>query len=165
MGKRDHKRPEAVGTVGDGAAEAGPSAAVAAAGAASRVLRRDRELYALISIKTVSEANKRSHWAARAKRVKAQREAAFLYVLSARRRSELGDLKPPKSAVVTLTRVAPRTLDGDNVQSALKAIRDGVADALGVNDGDPHVTWKYAQRRGMMPNEYAVAINICLGDQ
>jgi hypothetical protein len=47
-----------------------------------------------------------------------------------------------------LVRVAPRSLDShDNLRSAMKGAVDGVADALGVDDRDPRVTWSYAQER------------------
>jgi len=49
---------------------------------------------------------------------------------------------------VTLRRVAPRKLDGDGLQAALKSVRDGIADALGVNDGSSAVTWRYEWRKG-----------------
>lgn len=49
--------------------------------------------------------------------------------------------------VVRLTRLSPGTLDDDNLRGALKAVRDGVADRLGVDDRDPRVTWEYAQER------------------
>lgn len=52
------------------------------------------------------------------------------------------------AVVVTLTRIAPGTLDDDNLRPAMKAVRDGVADALGVDDRDPAVHWQYAQHRG-----------------
>jgi hypothetical protein len=104
-----------------------------------------------IPMRTKSEANSRDHWAAKARRVRMQRRSAFLRVLAAR----------PKRGIpstVCLTRIAPsRGLDGDNLQSALKAVRDGVADALGINDGSPDLTWNYSQRRG---ETYAVEITI-----
>jgi hypothetical protein len=53
--------------------------------------------------------------------------------------------------VIRLTRVtAPRgkILDDDNLRGCLKAVRDGVADWLGINDNDPRVSWHYAQRNG-----------------
>ncbi|HXB28079.1 MAG TPA: hypothetical protein VNV25_25340 [Gemmatimonadaceae bacterium] len=58
---------------------------------------------------------------------------------------------------VTLTRVAPRQLDDDNNQGACKNVRDGIADALGVDDRTPLVIWVYEQRRGK-PREYGVEI-------
>lgn len=61
---------------------------------------------------------------------------------------------------VTLVRVAPSNgLDGDNLQGALKACRDGVADWLGVDDRDPAVTWQYRQRRSKA-GEWVVEVHI-----
>jgi hypothetical protein len=90
-----------------------------------------------LPVETVSEANRRDHWAVRAKRAKAHRTAAYLAV-------------PAHSlpAVVTLTRVGPRRLDDDNLRGALKAVRDGVADRLGVDDADARVRWEYRQTAG-----------------
>lgn len=102
-------------------------------------------------LKTVSESNRREHWAPRAKRVKAHRLAAFAHVTRS--------LLCPLPIVVTLTRVAPRELDDDNLRGCLKATRDGVADAFGVTDRDPRVTWVYGQRRGP-PRAYAVEIDV-----
>jgi hypothetical protein len=61
--------------------------------------------------------------------------------------------------VVTLIRVAPRKLDDDNLQSGFKALRDGIADRLGVKDNDPRVKWKYDQVRGRA-KEYAARVRI-----
>lgn len=90
-----------------------------------------------IPIVTVSEANRRDHWRVKAKRVKAHRTAARL-------------LCPvyPLPCIVTLTRVAPRALDDDNLRAALKSCRDGVADRLGIDDRDPRVEWRYGQAKG-----------------
>jgi hypothetical protein len=55
-------------------------------------------------------------------------------------------------ALVRLTRVhasRSRGLDDDNLRSALKAVRDGVADALGVDDRDPRLSFHYHQRPGL----------------
>ena len=60
---------------------------------------------------------------------------------------------------VVLTRIAPRRLDGDNLQSGFKAVRDGVADWLGVDDGSSLVDWQYFQRSGKA-GEYAVEIEV-----
>lgn len=48
-------------------------------------------------------------------------------------------------------------MDGDNLQAACKGLRDGIADRLGVDDGDPRVTWHYAQE---VPADYGVTISI-----
>jgi hypothetical protein len=55
--------------------------------------------------------------------------------------------------------VAPRALDGDNLQSAFKAVRDGVADWLGVDDGHKNLDWQYYQRKDG-PKVYAVEIEV-----
>ena len=49
---------------------------------------------------------------------------------------------------ITLTRVAPRKLDSDNLERSMEAIRDGIADAFGVDDGDDRIEWRYDQRTG-----------------
>lgn len=108
----------------------------------------------LLHVRTWSEANQRGHWGKRARRAKKQRETARLLVRAAR-------VVIPKSGslVITLTRIAPRSLDTDNLASALKAVRDGVADALGVDDGCARIEWRYAQARSK-PGEYAVRVEI-----
>jgi len=49
-----------------------------------------------------------------------------------------------------------RRMDSDGVASALKAVRDGIADALGIDDGNSRITWIYGQERG----EYSVRVEI-----
>jgi len=103
----------------------------------------------LIPLRLPSAANLREHWRVRHKRVQAQRQIVALYI---------GGKRPPAlPVVVTLTRIAPRALDSDNLQGAWKAGRDEVAKWLGVPDNDPRVTWEYGQRRGGV-GEYAVTI-------
>lgn len=89
-----------------------------------------------LPLETVSEMNRRDHWSVRHRRLKAHRDAAWLLCLPHR-----------LPCVVTLTRVGGRSLDTDNLTSALKGVRDGVADRLGVDDADPRVEWRYAQAR------------------
>lgn len=60
-------------------------------------------------------------------------------------------------ATVTLTRLGPRRMDEDNAIAGLKAVRDAVARWLGVDDGDPVVSWKYAQAHS---KDYRVKISI-----
>ena len=100
-----------------------------------------------IPIKTVSELNRREHWASRARRVKAQRAATMLALRCCRvqpREEYLGAM----TIRVLLVRVGPRRLDGDNLQGALKAVRDAVAEWIGIDDGDPIYEWIYAQETG-----------------
>jgi len=51
--------------------------------------------------------------------------------------------------VVTITRLAPSSgLDSDGLAAAMKSVRDGIADGLGLaNDRDPRVRWVLDQRR------------------
>lgn len=97
-----------------------------------------------------NEANLRERWGA-VKRAKAHRTAARLVVQAATRAMAPAALFVPSGLVVLLTRVYSgrgRPMDDDGVARALKAVRDGVADALGVNDGSDCVTWVVAQERG-----------------
>lgn len=92
------------------------------------------------------------HWATKAKLRKGQRETAYMVAVT------LGPVRlirglskgVPWKAIVTITRVAPsRGLDPhDGLGASLKGVVDGVADALGVDDRDPRVTWRFEQRRG-----------------
>lgn len=52
----------------------------------------------------------------------------------------------PLPAVVTMTRLGGKRLDDDNLRRALKAVRDVVAEWLGVDDADPKVCWRCRQR-------------------
>ena len=97
---------------------------------------------ATINIKAVSVANVRMHWAVKAKLAKAHRGSARAAMQSAAPTAP----KPPLTVI--LTRLGPRTLDSDNLCSSLKAVRDGVADWLGVDDGSETLDWQYRQRKG-----------------
>jgi len=118
-----------------------------------------------IPLRTVSEANRHEHWRARQRRAKEQRTAVVL-VLAAEWFRKLGHrpywtLKfgyfAGSDLIVQLTRLTARELDDDNLQGALKHVRDGVADTLGIDDRNPRVTWEYAQERA---KGYAVRIEI-----
>lgn len=94
------------------------------------------------------------HWAKRAALARMHRSYAALAMRQVAGVSQLTD-----PIVVTLTRVAPRDLDDDNLIGGLKACRDGVADWLGIADNDPRVTWLYDQRKGE-PKRYAVEVEV-----
>lgn len=54
---------------------------------------------------------------------------------------------------VTLTRVGAKRMDSDGLASSLKVVRDGIADWLGVDDGDvERVRWRYRQLGGFIPS-------------
>jgi hypothetical protein len=106
-----------------------------------------------VPLKLPSMANLRLHWAAKAKLVKTQRNAAA-FALRGNGRQWLTHWKGMRDNErlclhVTLTRVGPRELDDDNLASAFKAVRDEVADFVGLDDGSKRFTWAYAQQRGL----------------
>lgn len=93
-----------------------------------------------VNVKTVSEANAHEHWRKRQKRAKEQRLMAKF--------GGMATMYLPNAnwfpCVVLLTRIGVRRLDSDNAVGACKHVRDGVADWLGIDDGDESkVTWQY----------------------
>lgn len=103
-------------------------------------------------IKTIGELNDRSHWAARHRRRKFQRDQLGWMLRQ--------HFKPKLPCTVVCTRIAPRKLDKeDNLPSAFKAIRDAVAEWLGVDDGGDQVEWMYDQTKGA-PKFYGIRIEI-----
>jgi len=105
-----------------------------------------------IPVRTVSTANVREHWRRRADRARHHRSTAILTF-------RIAKAEPVLPCTVLLTRVAPRALDDDNLRGALKSVRDGVADWLGIDDRDPRVKWDYGQRKG--PTKfYAVDVEV-----
>jgi hypothetical protein len=103
-----------------------------------------------VPIRTVTGLNAREHWRARARRVEKERLAVARYwqtiAWSWRRELELL-VKAGDYFVVTLTRIGPRKCDSDNLQGALKAVRDQVAEELGLDDGDERLEWRYEQEQ------------------
>ena len=106
-----------------------------------------------IPLRTGRGLNDRMHFMARARKVKAERLAVGLV---------LNTHKAPAGPVtVNLGRVSPsaKGLDKDNLQGALKAVRDQVAAWLGRDDADDSITWNYGQRPGKT-KEWAVEIEV-----
>lgn len=89
------------------------------------------------STQTPNFTNVREHWSKRAKRAKKHRGDAKWLCKEAN--------PPPLPVAITLTRLGVRKLDDDNLRPALKSIRDGIADAYGVEDNDPRIVWHYGQ--------------------
>jgi hypothetical protein len=101
----------------------------------------------VVFCETRSELNTRGHWSVRHRRFAKQSNATRLMLLST-------GVKPSTIAlpvVVELVRVGKRLLDDDNLPGALKAIRDDVADWLGITDGptDARASWVYSQEVGV----------------
>ncbi len=107
-----------------------------------------------LPLKLPSAGTLREHWRVRAARVKAQR--AWVTVAMTQRSKGataslnfvVASLMGGESMVCTLTRISPRKLDSDNLQFAFKAVRDQVAEELGIDDGSDAVLWQYAQESG-----------------
>lgn len=108
-----------------------------------------------VPLRTGRGLNDREHHMTKARRVKAERYAVGLFMnLRA---------KPKLPVTVLLTRQGPtkRPLDDDNLQGALKAVRDEVARWIGVDDASPQVKWTYAQQRTKL---WGVQIEVNQGD-
>jgi len=113
----------------------------------------------IIPVRTWSEANCRPHWAAKAKRVKSQRQTAAIHLQAAGVKAFANEWRRSFPLVVTLTRLASRQLDDDNLRGALKAVRDEVARQLNVDDGEALVRWEYGQKKAKR-GVYAVWVDI-----
>lgn len=103
-------------------------------------------------LKVVSEANLREHWAAVSKRKNYQRGWAKNITASFIR-----DVVLPERMTVTLTRYGKRRMDDDNLANGFKAVRDGIADALGIDDGSNRIAWRYRQE---VAKQYDVQVEI-----
>lgn len=115
--------------------------------------QRRSELSIHLSVRTVSLSNMREHWAKRHRRESAHR----LMARAAVRAAHPPEIAPRAHLTIRLTRLGRRKLDDDNLRGALKSIRDGVADALGMDDGHTALRWSYSQERS---SEYGVRIEI-----
>jgi hypothetical protein len=105
----------------------------------------EKEFYNL-PLTIESEGNKNDHWTKKRKRKKIQKASIKILICNTK-------IKPP--CTVTLTRIAPRTLDEhDNLRTALKWAVDIVADILipglrpGRADGSKDIKWEFKQEYG-----------------
>lgn len=111
-----------------------------------------------LPVKTVNEKNSSEHWRYRQKRAKAHRASATWGLHCALRDGVIWRLQPPW--VVTCTRLSSGVLDAhDGLPAALQHVVDGIADALGIPDNDPRVTWRYAQEK-CKRGRYAVRVTV-----
>lgn len=114
-----------------------------------------------VPVRLVSLLNAREHWGAKSRRAKVQRETARMCAMAETLfgpvAAALADGSP---LVVTITRIAPRQLDrDDNLNASAKHVRDGIADALGIDDRDPRVKWRYEQAK-RAPGMYSCVVRI-----
>lgn len=99
-----------------------------------------------------SRSNTPGSWRKHADRYAAQRAAGRLAVHGfARDGFRLLDERQ-WGVAVRIVREAPRPLDDDNLAAACKSFRDGIADALGVDDRDPRVVWVVDQAKSKVPS-------------
>jgi hypothetical protein len=116
-----------------------------------------------LPIRAVSESNVRQHWAAKAGRAKSQRLTTWTMLSHAFGVTAPAWCKLPLT--ITLTRIAPRELDDDNLRGSLKAPRDEITQWLGLkSDRVPGLRWEYAQR-SLAPKFYAVEVTITRVDE
>lgn len=110
-----------------------------------------------LPIRLVSEANNTDHW-----RVKHNRNKKIKLMLKKYWPKDLHVKFPCK---ITLTRVAPRQLDDDNLVFCFKFVRDEISDYLipgmarGRADGGTRLEYLYKQRKGE-PKEYGLIIRL-----
>lgn len=90
-----------------------------------------------LALPSVANLHRHKHWGGRAALVSKQREAVAWAL-----KKEFATRYPSVPCRVVLVRSAPRLLDAeDNLGMALKAVKDQVADMLGVTDRDQRVRW------------------------
>jgi hypothetical protein len=113
----------------------------------------------LEGLRLQSESNLRGHWRKHHARHKAQRADTYWWL------RHWVPVPPVLPLTITITRIAPRPLDGhDNLSVAAKSCVDGIADWLDNAPGRGQdrrdgLVWRYAQRRGGV-RQYAVEITI-----
>jgi hypothetical protein len=104
-----------------------------------------------LPLRILSEANGRESWRRKAERTRLHRSTARAVLQRFARPVHGGQI------YIDLVRIAPRKLDDDNLVSGFKAVRDGVADWLGIDDGSPRLAWRYKQRKGQA-GQYAAQV-------
>lgn len=111
-----------------------------------------------IPLKTVSPNTMNTkHWAVRRKLSENQKASVYYALLAAYP-------KPTIPCQVTITRIASRVMDQDNLGAALKTIIDTIADFLipnlppGQADGDPRISWVYNQEKGSREQKIRIEI-------
>src|SRR5579883_1055616 len=97
---------------------------------------------------------RRQSWQAIRAVTKRERAAVKLALFNDR------DRLPPLPATITLTRIGVRFLDSDNLQGALKAVRDEVAVQIGADDADPRLVWRYEQEIAKERREWGIRVEI-----
>ena len=101
-----------------------------------------------LPINTVSRSNVRMNRFVLAKRTKSEREAAMLITRDGVSSCGLPTGKQIRG--ISMVRYGVRLLDTGNLPGSMKAVQDGVCDALGIDDGPwqrTGIRWSYDQKR------------------
>lgn len=105
------------------------------------------KLTTTIDVQLISKANAREHRRVRDQRIIKEREATTFALHLA---DKLATLSFEQGARVTLSRPYHETpLDDDNIRAAFKAVRDAVAEFLGVDDGEERLHFIYQQTKAV----------------
>lgn len=110
-----------------------------------------RHLEVFLPITVISEANQREHHMEKHGRKVAQQQA-----FNAEWMLLAGRVQISAPCTIKLTRIGSRALDTDNLAGAFKHVRDAIAAMIGIDDGDPRLTWLYEQR--IDPTETGIII-------
>lgn len=110
----------------------------------------------VLPLHTINQMNgTHHHWRTVSSRRKRERGTAAMLV---RNQLVRNGVKLP--AVATITRLSAGELDDDGLRSALKSVRDGIADAFGVDDSAKSpLRFEYKQER-CKRGAYAVRVEI-----
>ena len=108
-----------------------------------------------LNIQGLNKSNRYSHWGKQAAAKKKQRALSCVKVAN---EMALGNLQKCSSYEVTFLRSGVRLLDDDNFIGGCKHIRDGIADALGIDDGSNKLRFIYLQTKGQRK---FLQVNIC----
>lgn len=123
-----------------------------ASGCDARVVVEGRSIVVTLDgMRLVSEANLRESWEDRYRRSKRQKRAVA---------GALSNTAPPEGQryTVTITRLAARGLDTDNLAGSGKHVRDAIAAWLGLDDGpSAPIEWRVTQRKA---KTYGVVVRI-----
>lgn len=110
-----------------------------------------------VPIQVVSEANRRGeHWSKQHARFKEQEMA----VIACWAASPISSRLTFSKVIVTITKLGGRKLDGDNLQSSGKHVRDTIAALLGVDDGSDSVVWAYRQETAGAGSSSPVGVRV-----
>lgn len=123
------------------------------------MLLRDPVLSVTLPVHLTNTSNARQHWGTTARKARVRHTVTLAVQTRARHVGSVLSGVGVAVLAVRLVYIGPRELDDDGVTSAVKSLRDGVADALGVNDRDPRVTWVPDQERGGV-REYAARVEV-----